>query len=50
VMQDGRTLCQGTIRRLQPGRSSALPAGWLGAVDPGGGGVTVRVRRARVAS
>jgi NADPH-dependent 2,4-dienoyl-CoA reductase/sulfur reductase-like enzyme len=49
VGQDGRTLWCGRLRRLQPGRSAALPAGWLSAVDPGGGPVAVRVRRARVA-
>lgn len=50
VAQDGRTLWRGRVRRLQPGRSAALPAGWLDAVDPNGGPVAVRVRRARVAS
>jgi thioredoxin reductase len=50
VAQDGRTLWHGRARRLQPGRSAALPAAWLPAVDPDGGPVAVRVRRARVAS
>src|SRR3954451_3853061 len=50
VAQDRRTLWRGLLRRLQPGRSRALPAGWLPAVDAGGGPVAVRVRRARVAS
>ena len=50
VAQDGRTLWRGRVRRLQPGRSAALPAAWLQAVDPDGGAVAVRVRRARVAS
>jgi len=49
IAQDGRTLHRTRLRRLQPGRSAALPAGWLGGVDPGGGPVDVRVRRARVA-
>jgi thioredoxin reductase len=49
VVQDGRTLWRGRLRGVQPGRSAALPAGWLHAVDPGGGPVAVRVRRARVA-
>jgi thioredoxin reductase len=50
VAQDGRTLHRAGLRRVQPGRSAALPAGWLSAVDPGGGPIGVRVRRARVAS
>lgn len=49
VAQDGRTLWRGRLRRVQPGRSAALPADWMSAVDPGGGPVAVRVRRARVA-
>jgi hypothetical protein len=49
VVQDGRTLWRGRLRGVQPGRSAALPAGWLHAVDLGGGPVAVRVRRARVA-
>jgi hypothetical protein len=49
VAQDGRTLWRGRLRRLDAGRSAALPAGWTGAVDPAGGAVHVRVRRARLA-
>jgi thioredoxin reductase len=49
VAQDGRTLWEGRLRRLQPGRSAALPAAWTGAVDPAGGPVDVSVARARLA-
>jgi thioredoxin reductase len=49
VAQDGRTLWRGRLRAIRPGRSAALPADWLHAVDPGGGPVAVGVRRARVA-
>jgi thioredoxin reductase len=48
AVQYGRVLHRARLRRLQPGRSTALPAGWLSGVDPAGGPVTVRVRRARV--
>src|SRR4051812_5173934 len=50
VAQDGRALWRGRLRRVQPGRSAALPADWPAAVDAGGGPVLVRVRRARVAA
>jgi thioredoxin reductase len=49
IGQDGRTLWRGGLPRIQPGRSTALPADWRAAVDPGGGPVAVGVRRARVA-
>jgi thioredoxin reductase len=49
VAQDGRTLWRGRLRSVRPGRSAALAAGWLPTVDPGGGPVALRVRRARVA-
>jgi thioredoxin reductase len=49
VVQDGRRLWHGRLRRVQPGRSAALPAGWTGAVDPVGGPVDIRVLRARPA-
>src|SRR4029077_21074476 len=45
VVQDGRTLWDGRIRRLVPGRSARLAAGWTAAVDPGGGPVRVRAVR-----
>jgi thioredoxin reductase len=44
IDQDGRSLWRGRLRRVGPGRSSSLPAGWTGAVDPNGGRVTVSVR------
>jgi thioredoxin reductase len=50
VAQDGRTLWRGRLRALQPGRSAALPAGWVTEVDPRGGPATVRVLRARLAA
>jgi len=37
------------VLRIEPGRSAALPAGWTGAVEPGGGPVEVMVERARLA-
>jgi hypothetical protein len=48
VAQDGRTLWRGRLRALQPGRSAALPAGWIAAADPAGGPVAVRVLAARM--
>jgi thioredoxin reductase len=48
VVQDGRTLARERLRSLRPGRSAALPAGWIAAVDPAGGPVTVRVLAARM--
>jgi thioredoxin reductase len=50
VAQDGRSLWRGRLRRVQPGRSAAVPAGWLEAVDPAGGPVDIRVLRARLAT
>jgi hypothetical protein len=47
VAQDGRTLWRGRLGALQPGRSAALPAGWIAAVDPAGGSVDVRLLAAR---
>jgi thioredoxin reductase len=43
VRQDGRGLWRGRLRRLVPGRSAHIPAGWAGAIDPGGGPVIVEV-------
>jgi hypothetical protein len=45
VTQEGRMLWDGRIRRLVPGRSGRLAAGWVTAVDPAGGPVRVRVAR-----
>jgi len=39
VTQDGRRLWSGGLRRLVPGRSTGLPAGWTVDVDPAGGPV-----------
>ena len=43
VTQDDRTIWDGRMRRLVPGRSARLAAGWTASVDPGGGPVRVRV-------
>jgi thioredoxin reductase len=43
VHQGGRVLWTGRLRRLVPGRSAHIPAGWAGAIDPGGGPVIVEV-------
>ncbi|HEX6653317.1 MAG TPA: FAD-dependent oxidoreductase [Thermoleophilaceae bacterium] len=45
VTQEGRMLWDGRIRRLVPGRSARLAAGWVAAVDAAGGPVRVRVVR-----
>jgi hypothetical protein len=47
LCQDGRRLWRGRLPQLGPGRSSALPSGWTGALDPGGGPVVARVLAAR---
>ena len=47
VIQAGRPLWSGRLRRVMPGRSASLPAGWTAGVDPEGGPVSVRVLRAR---
>ena len=47
VAQTGRVLWSGRLRRLGPGRSSALPAGWAARVEPGGGPVSVAVAGGR---
>jgi thioredoxin reductase len=43
VRQDGRELWSGRLRRLVPGRSAHIPAGWAARVDPAGGPVVVGV-------
>ena len=43
VTQEDRMLWDGRIRRLVPGRSARLAAGWVTAMDPAGGPVRVRV-------
>ncbi len=43
VRQDGRELWRGRQRRLVPGRSAQIPAGWAARVDPSGGPVVVSV-------
>jgi thioredoxin reductase len=48
VVQSGRTLWRGHLRALRPGRSAALPAGWIAAVDPAAGPVDVELLAARV--
>jgi hypothetical protein len=46
IAQAGRTLWSGSLRRLVPGRSAALPHAWTEAVDPAGGPVSVRLTAA----
>ena len=41
VTQGGRLLARERLRRLQPGRSTGLAAGWVAAVDPAGEPVEV---------
>jgi thioredoxin reductase len=48
IAQAGRPLWRGRLRVARPGRSAALPAGWIGAVDGSGGPVTVRALAARM--
>jgi hypothetical protein len=43
IRQSDRVLWDGRARRLVPGRSTALPAGWTAAVELEGGPVSVRV-------
>jgi thioredoxin reductase len=43
VRQDGRELWSGRQRRLVPGRSAHIPAGWTSRVDTSGGPVVVSV-------
>jgi thioredoxin reductase len=43
IVQDGRTLWDGRIGRLVPGRSTRLAHRWTAAADPDGGPVRVRL-------
>jgi thioredoxin reductase len=43
IAQDGRTLWEGRVARLVPGRSAALPHEWTADVDHDGGPVRVRL-------
>jgi hypothetical protein len=43
IRQDGRELWRGRLRRLVPGRSAHIPAGWSAGVDPSGGPAVVSV-------
>jgi thioredoxin reductase len=43
LRQDGRELWRGRLRRLIPGRSAHIPAGWVTQVDPQGGPVVASV-------
>jgi thioredoxin reductase len=45
IVQDGRRLWSGRLRRLGPGRSTRLPADWMSEVDPDRGAVTARILR-----
>jgi thioredoxin reductase len=44
VRQADRVLWQGRLRRLVPGRSAHIPAGWGAQVDPEAGPVRVQIR------
>lgn len=44
VRQGERTLWSGRLRRLAPGRSGRIPAGWTSAADPAGADITVAVK------
>ncbi len=44
VRQGGSVLWSGRVRRLVPGRSAHIPAGWAAAVDPDRGPLTVSVK------
>jgi thioredoxin reductase len=46
IRQDGRALWRGTVARLGPGRSRAIPAGWAASVDVGGGTIEVALAAA----
>src|SRR5262249_14732059 len=41
VRQDGRTLWRGTVARLGPGRSRAVPPDWAASVDVAGGTIEI---------
>jgi thioredoxin reductase len=43
ITQAGRRLWSGRLRRLGPGRSTGVPAGWTAAVDTARGPVTVKL-------
>lgn len=43
IEQDGRRLWAQRVTRLVPGRSAEISAEWIGAVDPRGGPVAVRL-------
>lgn len=45
VSQGGRLLWHERVRRLQPGRSVGLGAGWVATVDPAGGPVEIALAR-----
>ena len=44
LIQDGRSLWRGRLRRLGPGRSASLPCTWTKSVDIEGGPVSVGLR------
>jgi thioredoxin reductase len=43
LVQGGRRLWSGRLRRVGPGRSASLPAAWASGADPTGGVVTARL-------
>jgi thioredoxin reductase len=46
IRQDGRALWHGTVARLGPGRSRAIPAGWAASVDSAGGPIEIALATA----
>jgi thioredoxin reductase len=46
ISQGGRVLWRGRTTRLGPGRSAALPAAWMSAVDPAGGHIELALQSA----
>jgi thioredoxin reductase len=43
ILQAGRLLWRGRVRRLQPGRSTRLTAEWLASADPAGEPIEIRL-------
>jgi thioredoxin reductase len=50
IVQGGRQLWSGRVRRVGPGRSARMAADWLSEVDPDGGPVSIRLLGRRAAA
>jgi hypothetical protein len=46
IRQEKRTLWRGTVARLGPGRSRAIPPGWAASVDVAGGTIEIALAAA----